>query len=237
MRWDGLFADLEAQAAALEQAERAAEVESAPAARSARLHCSTGCAPRWARRCALRLSAGTRVSGVLRRVGPDWLLLDEGAGREAVVAARGVRQRARAGPVLGRARSAGVVESRLGLRHALRGIARDRSTGAHAPASERPVDTSTRRSTGSAPTSSRSRRTRPARPGAGAEVREIELRAVRALVAVRRDGAERQSASVGALGLDERVLVDERRWSARTSARCRPRAGRARPATGRGRRS
>ena len=62
----------------------------------------------------------------MRRAGPDWLLLDEGAGRETVVAT------ARVLSVRGLPRFSvtpeleGVVESRLTLRHALRGLARDR---------------------------------------------------------------------------------------------------------------
>jgi hypothetical protein len=65
---------------------------------------------------------------VLRRVGPDWLLLDEGGGREVVVPGAAlvtVRGLGRLSAVPG---SAGVVESRMALRSALRGIARDRST-------------------------------------------------------------------------------------------------------------
>lgn len=126
MRWDGLFADLEAQAAALDRAERAGEVEE-------RTRTEIG-----AQRLRDRLRAavdsdlglictgGLSVSGVLRRVGSDWLLVDEGGGRECLVPLAAVQS------VRGVGRQVvteieGVVESRLGLRHALRGIARDRS--------------------------------------------------------------------------------------------------------------
>jgi len=63
----------------------------------------------------------------VHRVGPDWLLLRDDVGREAVVplaALLGVRGLTRFSAAPG---SGGVVASRLGLRHALRGIARDRS--------------------------------------------------------------------------------------------------------------
>jgi hypothetical protein len=127
MRWDGLFQDLDAQATALEQAERAAEVDERTRGEVGalgfrdRARASIGAAVR------LSLSGGTSISGRLVRVGPDWLLVDEGAGREAVVATAHLarlRGLARYTAVPG---SAGVVESRLGLRSALRGIARDRS--------------------------------------------------------------------------------------------------------------
>lgn len=127
MRWDGLFADLEAQAAALEVAERSAEVEDRTRAEIGtlglheRLRGAVDLAVR------VRAAGGVAIAGTLSRVGPDWLLVDEGAGREALVAG------AKIVSIRGLARysatpdSAGLVESRLGLRHALRAIARDRS--------------------------------------------------------------------------------------------------------------
>jgi hypothetical protein len=128
MRWDGLFADLEAQAAALEHAERAAEVDTHTRGEVGRLQVRDRLRAAVDTPLRLRLLGGTQLSGVLRRVGPDWLLLDEGQGREAVVPGAAlvtVRGLGRYSAVPG---SASVVESRLGLRAALRGIARDRST-------------------------------------------------------------------------------------------------------------
>ena len=127
MRWDALFDDLEAQAAVLAQAERAAEVEERARAEIGglttvdRLRVAVGTPLR------LQLTGDTALAGRVTRVGPDWLLLDEGSGREAVVVAGhllGVRGLGRYSAVPG---SAGIVESRLGLRSALRGLARDRS--------------------------------------------------------------------------------------------------------------
>lgn len=127
MRWDALFADLEAQAAVLQQAERAAEVEERTRGELAaigvvdRLRGGEDAAVR------LRLAGGRMVSGAVRRVGPDWLLLDENAGSEAVIplaALLGVRGLSRYSAVPG---TAGAVSARLGLRVVLRGIARDRS--------------------------------------------------------------------------------------------------------------
>ena len=125
MRWDDLFADLEAQSEALEVAERAGEVaertrmELAGIGVRDRLRGATGTSVR------LRLVGGSTVDAVLTRVGPDWLLLS-GGGRESVVALAAVAE------VAGLGRSSvpapdGAVQARLGLRSALRGIARDRS--------------------------------------------------------------------------------------------------------------
>lgn len=127
MRWEGLFADLEAQAEALERAERAGEVdertrvEVGALALGDRLRAAVGMPLR------IRAAGSVAVAGTVVRVGPDWALVDEGAGRETVlvlaqlVSVRGLA-RFSATPDSG-----SVVESRLGIRHALRGIARDRS--------------------------------------------------------------------------------------------------------------
>jgi hypothetical protein len=127
MRWDGLFADLEAQAEALEHAERAAEVEDRTRGEIGALGVVDRFRAALEAPVRLRLIGGRTLHGALRRVGADWLLLEEVGGREAVVplaALLGVRGLPRYSAVPG---SGGVVASRLGLRHALRGIARDRS--------------------------------------------------------------------------------------------------------------
>lgn len=127
MRWDRLFADFEGQAEVLAQAERAAEVETRTRGESAQLGLVDRLRAALGAPLRLGVSGGVTVSGTLTRVGPDWLLLDEGAGREVLVVAGqllGVRGLGRHSAVPG---TAGVLESRLGLRHVLRGIARDRS--------------------------------------------------------------------------------------------------------------
>src|SRR3954454_4225747 len=126
MRWDDLFADLEAQADALDIAERAAEIgertriEIARIGVLDRLRAAVGTSLR------VELHGGS-VTGTVRRVGVDWLLLDEGVGREAVLALAAVQtvhglSRLSAVPGTG-----GPVLARLTLRSVLRGIARDRS--------------------------------------------------------------------------------------------------------------
>jgi hypothetical protein len=127
MRWDGLFADLEGQAAALDSAERAAEVESRARAELGavglvdRLRPATGTAVR------LRCLGGEQVRGELRRVGPDWLLVGELGEQESLVNLTALGSVAGLGRWAALPGTSGLVGSRLGLRHVLRGIARDRS--------------------------------------------------------------------------------------------------------------
>jgi hypothetical protein len=127
VRWDDLFADLEAQADALAVAERAGEVdertriELGGLALSDRLRAAVGTA------LHVQLAGGVSLSGTLDRVGVDWLLLDEGVGREAFLALAAVLSVGGLGRSAAVPGSEGAVHARLTLRSALRGIARDRS--------------------------------------------------------------------------------------------------------------
>jgi hypothetical protein len=128
VRWDSLFADLEAQADQLERAERAGEVEERTRAElvrqtlHARLRVALGSGLR------VVVAGGLAVSGELRRVGSDWVLLDAGAAADTEWLVPTVAIQTISG--LGRQAAAeadGVVESRLDFRHVLRGVARDRA--------------------------------------------------------------------------------------------------------------
>jgi hypothetical protein len=127
MRWDDLFADLEAQAEALEIAERAGEVDERTRIEFGaigvveRMRAAKGTPVR------LQLSGSLAIAGVVSRVGADWLLLDEDAGREAVVALAAVHTVSGLGRLSAVPGSDGAVAARLTLRTTLRGIARDRS--------------------------------------------------------------------------------------------------------------
>lgn len=127
MRWDDLFADLEAQADALEVAERATEVgerarmEVSVTGTVHRLRAAVGAPVR------LELLGDLGLAGELSRVGADWLLCDEGGGREALVPLSAVRLIAGLGRAAAVPGTEGAVAARLTLRSALRGIARDRS--------------------------------------------------------------------------------------------------------------
>lgn len=129
MRWSELFADLEGQAIAWEQADIDAEVadrsraEQATVAMSQRLSAAVGSM------LTVRLAGVGEVGGRLEALGADWLLLG-GTGSadvaealvlvEAVLAVRDLGRRAEPGA----ARSA--VMARLGVGSPLRAIARDR---------------------------------------------------------------------------------------------------------------
>jgi hypothetical protein len=126
MRWDTLFADLEAQAEALERVARAGEISDRTRGELAgitlfdRLRAGLGVPVR------VGLSGGADCVGTLRRVGPDWLLVADDAGRESVIVLAAVttlRGLGRAAAVPG---TAGAVQSRLGLGSVLRVVAQDR---------------------------------------------------------------------------------------------------------------
>lgn len=128
MRWELLFGDLEAQLEAAAAGELAAEVQE----RTRHLVGELTMGQR------LRAAAGDVLTvgldgmaaplrGIAGGVGPDWLLLTgSGSGGEVLVPLSAVAW------VQGLSRSADVTEpgrvwARLGLRSALRGVARDRS--------------------------------------------------------------------------------------------------------------
>lgn len=125
MRWEGLFADLEAQVEAAEQAELAGEVadrtrrEAAAVQLGDRLRAAVG------HRLRLHVLGGTLVQGQVSAAGAGWVLLEERDGVEllAPFAALGGVE----GLPSAVARPQGPVGARLGLGHVLRGIARDRA--------------------------------------------------------------------------------------------------------------
>jgi hypothetical protein len=127
VRWDALFDDLEAQAAVLAQAERAAEIDERTRIEIGGLTLRDRAAAAIGSTLRMRTAGAGAVAGELVRVGPDWLLLNTGAGREALVAAAHVVSVRGLGRYSTVPDSVGVVESRLGLRQVLRVIARDRS--------------------------------------------------------------------------------------------------------------
>lgn len=127
MRWEALFADLASQAEALERAELDSEVAERARGELGTLSLVDRARAAVGSELRLRLRGPLDIGARLVAAGPDWLLLHEPDGREALVAiaalvsARGL-PRSSATPG-----SAGVVEERIGLRQLLRAIARDRS--------------------------------------------------------------------------------------------------------------
>lgn len=125
VRWERLFADLEAQLDAAEAAELGSEV----ADRARRELALVEFADRLRACVGLAVSVGlpprVGLAGQLLRVGPDWLLLAVDTQRDAVVPLDAVMWVT--GLPVQRAGDAGAVEAKLGLGHVLRGLARDRS--------------------------------------------------------------------------------------------------------------
>jgi hypothetical protein len=125
VRWDGLFADLEAQADQLERAARAGEAEErtrgelARQTLHARLRAAVGL------RLRIAVAGGPAIAGDLRRIGPNWVLLDAGLA-EWLVATVHVRTVSGLGRQAA-AESHSVIDSRLDFRYVLRGLARDRA--------------------------------------------------------------------------------------------------------------
>ncbi|MBV9594889.1 MAG: hypothetical protein JO147_13965 [Actinobacteria bacterium] len=127
MRWENLFDDLEARAEALEAAQREVEIHDRTRVEVSRVPLIDRLRPAVSALVRMQCEGGAVVRGRLTRVGSDWALVNAEAGREvlvrlaAVVAISGL-VRLTAAP-----RATAAVESRLGVAHVLRGIARDRS--------------------------------------------------------------------------------------------------------------
>jgi hypothetical protein len=128
MRWDWLFADLEAQASQRERDERGAEVDERARAEAGRLHLVDRLRAGVGSPLRIECAGGLSARGTLERIGSEWLLLsDEGAG-ELLLALDAVLAVAGLGRLSADPDSGGVVGSRLGLRSALRALVRDRAT-------------------------------------------------------------------------------------------------------------
>src|SRR6266545_7312566 len=127
MRWHSLFADLDGQLAAAGIAQRAAEVDDRARAEVGRIRLVDRLRPAVGQLVRVRCRGGVTITGALTGVGSEWLLLDEGGNREALVVTAMVISVSGLGRLSAVPGSEGVVESRLGLCHALRGIVRDRS--------------------------------------------------------------------------------------------------------------
>lgn len=127
MRWDALFADLEVQAAALSAAERDAEIADRTRSEVGRLRLVDRFRPAVGARLRLACRGGLTLTGQLSRVHPEWLLLAEDGGREALVTLAGVISISGLTRLSAAPDTMSMVDSRLELALALRGIARDRS--------------------------------------------------------------------------------------------------------------
>lgn len=127
MRWERLFADLEAQAEAADTAEFAAEVEERTRIEVGALRLLDRLRAVSGHPLRLTCLGGESVAGTLSRVGSGWLLLAERPDREAIVPVAAITSVAGLGRFSAGADGEGRVGAGLGLRHALRGLARDRT--------------------------------------------------------------------------------------------------------------
>jgi hypothetical protein len=124
MRWDALFADLEAQL----DAEQAAELDAEVADRTRTELASVGLADRVrahvGRTLQLGLRDGSRAAGRCADAAAEWVVLHDGSAQvlvpwTAVSSVSGLSRSSAPPP--------GLALARLGLRHALRALARDRT--------------------------------------------------------------------------------------------------------------
>jgi len=127
MRWDELFDDLEAQFGEAETADLAAEVTDRSRRELSLLRLVDRLRPVIGQPLVLRIVGAGVIEGELRAVGPDWLLLAEVGGREALVAAPAVLWIGGLAAQTAVPHGEGQVAARLDLAYALRGIVRDRS--------------------------------------------------------------------------------------------------------------
>ena len=128
MRWDDLFADLEAQAEAADVAELDAEVAERTRREAATVTWVDRAQAAVGRAVSVRVTGvGAPVAATLRSVGSQWLLLDQPPSRSVLIPHSSVVAVSGLGPWTAPEGAAGVVESRLGLGSALRAVARDRS--------------------------------------------------------------------------------------------------------------
>jgi hypothetical protein len=124
MRWESLFADMEAQLAAARFADVRADVAELARAERASITLAARARASVGRPVRVLVGGSDVVEGEVIDAAPEWLLLATSPLRRALVplgaaaAVEGLAPHAAPAP--------GKVESRLGLGHALRALARDR---------------------------------------------------------------------------------------------------------------
>ena len=128
MRWEQLFADLEAQLAEGEAAAEQAEEASRARAEHGRIELADRLRGSLGRQVSLGCRGTGDLAGRLVDVGVDWLLLTDGQQREVLVSAGALCSVSGLAAVTAPAAAVGAVARRLDLRRALRGLARDRAT-------------------------------------------------------------------------------------------------------------
>lgn len=126
-RWERLFADLEAAADEADRVERVAEATERTRGALGRIRLVDRLRAARGHPIEVGLAGGLAVRGVIGEVGPDWLLIAESPGREALVSLLAVQWVTGLGALSAEPESEGRVTAKLGLRYALRRLARDRA--------------------------------------------------------------------------------------------------------------
>jgi hypothetical protein len=126
MRWDDLFADLDAQLEAAEAAELAGEVTDRTRRELGLLRLVDRLRAHLGAQLSVTCSGAGTVHGRLLDAGEDWLLLEETGKRELLLNAAAVLGLSGIGARSDVPNGAGEVVRKLDLRWALRGLARSR---------------------------------------------------------------------------------------------------------------
>jgi hypothetical protein len=127
MRWEQLFADLEAQAAEQEAGAEQAEEGSRARAEFGRVRLADRLRGSLGQQVTLGCVGAGQLTGRLVDVGVDWLLLVDGQHRDVLVAVHALGSVAGLARVTAPATEEGPVARALDLRRVLRGLARDRA--------------------------------------------------------------------------------------------------------------
>ncbi len=127
MRWRAFFDDLEAQLDAAADAELAGEVAERSRLEAGRVRLADRLAAATGAAVTVTLPGIGALRGDLLDAGADWLLLDEGAGREALVPLAAVLGITGLGARSAPPDAESELAKRLDLRWALRGLARGRA--------------------------------------------------------------------------------------------------------------
>jgi hypothetical protein len=125
MRWSRLFDDLAGQLEAAERAERDAEAGELRRLEVSRISLGDRLAAAGPAVVTLRADGAGQVEGTVAHAGSEWVLLRTTAGAECLLALAAVSSLS--GLPAAAAPPPGELDRRLGLGHALRRLARDRS--------------------------------------------------------------------------------------------------------------
>jgi hypothetical protein len=127
VRWERLFDDLEAQVETAGQRDLATEIADRTRREVARIRLADRLRAARGHEVSCRVLGAGSVAGRVAGVGPEWVLLVESTGCEALVPLAGLTSVGGLGLRSTVPGTEGLVGARLGLGHVLRGIARDRS--------------------------------------------------------------------------------------------------------------